>query len=73
MTKSLFLDRDGVINYDSGYVHNINEFRFIEGIFSLLKEAISKNYIIIIITKDWMQLTLEAKMYQHLIILKQIL
>ena len=52
MTKSLFLDRDGVINYDSGYVHNINEFRFIEGIFSLLKEAISKNYIIIIITNQ---------------------
>tara|TARA_B100001057_G_C22533390_1_gene826648 strand:+ start:277 stop:816 length:540 start_codon:yes stop_codon:yes gene_type:complete len=52
MTKALFLDRDGVINYDLGYVYKISEFRFIEGIFNLLKEAIRMGYIIIVITNQ---------------------
>ena len=31
--KALFLDRDGVVNMDTGYVHNIDDFVFVEGIF----------------------------------------
>ena len=29
--KCLFLDRDGVINVDKGYVHRIEDFEFIDG------------------------------------------
>jgi len=31
--KTIFLDRDGVINKDINYLYNINDFIFIDGIF----------------------------------------
>ena len=34
-SQALFLDRDGVINVDTGYVHTIEAFQFIESIFEL--------------------------------------
>ena len=50
--KALFLDRDGVINHDTGYVHSVRDFKFIDGIFNLCKIAISKRYLIIVITNQ---------------------
>lgn len=50
--KALFLDRDGVINVNYGYVHKIEDFDFIEGIFDLTRAAVSKNYIICIVTNQ---------------------
>src|SRR5262245_21532939 len=35
--RALFLDRDGVINVDHGYVHRIQQFEFIPGIFELAR------------------------------------
>ena len=35
--SALFLDRDGVINVDRGYVHRSSEFEFIPGIFELAR------------------------------------
>jgi D-glycero-D-manno-heptose 1,7-bisphosphate phosphatase len=37
--RALFLDRDGVINIDHGYVHSIDRFEFIAGIFTLARFA----------------------------------
>ena len=37
--RALFLDRDGVINRDTGYVHRIDEFAFVPGIFELVRFA----------------------------------
>lgn len=34
---ALFVDRDGVINVDHGYVHRIDQFKFIPGIFELAR------------------------------------
>lgn len=34
---ALFLDRDGVINVDHGYVHRVQDFEFIPGIFELAR------------------------------------
>ena len=36
---ALFLDRDGVINIDHGYVHQVENFDFIPGIFELVRIA----------------------------------
>lgn len=36
-TRALFIDRDGVINIDHGYVHRIDQFEFIPGIFELAR------------------------------------
>ncbi|MDR0665602.1 MAG: D-glycero-beta-D-manno-heptose 1,7-bisphosphate 7-phosphatase [Helicobacteraceae bacterium] len=52
MNKALFLDRDGVINVDYGYVASFDRFVFCDGIFDLLLEARSKNYKIVVVTNQ---------------------
>ena len=52
MNKALFLDRDGTINVDTGYVHEPERFVFIDGIFDFCREAQSKSYLIIVITSQ---------------------
>ena len=49
---ALFLDRDGVINRDFGYVYEPQFFQFVDDIFDLCQEAQSKNYKIIIVTNQ---------------------
>ncbi|WP_124553145.1 D-glycero-alpha-D-manno-heptose-1,7-bisphosphate 7-phosphatase [Methylophilus methylotrophus] len=50
--RALFLDRDGVINLNHGYVHKPDNFDFIDGIFALVKEANAAGYMIIVITNQ---------------------
>ena len=50
--KALFLDRDGVINVDTGYVHTVADFHFISGIFNICQKAIFKDYLIIVVTNQ---------------------
>ncbi len=52
MSKALFLDRDGTINIDYGYVWQPDQFVFINGIFELCLKAQQKGYLIIIITNQ---------------------
>jgi len=52
MTKVLFLDRDGVINEDIGYLHKINQNRFIDSIFDICLYFQSKGYKIVVITNQ---------------------
>lgn len=50
--KALFLDRDGVINQDLGYISKIDDFIFNNEIFPLLEKAKNKDYLIIIVTNQ---------------------
>ena len=50
--KALFLDRDGVINVDKGYVYKQKDIKFVDGIFELCKHAQSLGYKIIIVTNQ---------------------
>lgn len=52
MNKALFLDRDGIINVDRGYVHRWEDVEFIPEIFPLMELAIAKNYKIIVLTNQ---------------------
>ncbi len=52
MVKALFLDRDGTINIDYGYVYQPEKFEFIDGIFDLCQKAQELGYLIIIITNQ---------------------
>jgi len=52
MNKALFLDRDGVINVDYGYVYQIEKFDFVAGIFDFIKFFQDRNYLIFIITNQ---------------------
>jgi len=49
---ALFLDRDGVINHDFGYVHKREDFYFIDGIFDVARYAYQQNYKLVIITNQ---------------------
>lgn len=52
MKPALFLDRDGVINIDKGYVYKIDDFIFVDGIFELCRHILDMNYDIFIITNQ---------------------
>jgi D-glycero-D-manno-heptose 1,7-bisphosphate phosphatase len=52
MQKAIFLDRDGVINVDHAYVHKIEDFTFIDGVFRACKRFISAGYILIVVTNQ---------------------
>ena len=52
MKRALFLDRDGIINIDFGYVHQIKDFEFVEGIFDLCRYAIDMGFEIFVITNQ---------------------
>ena len=50
--KALFLDRDGIINVDHGYVSDIEDFEFSEGIFALLECFRDAGYLLFVITNQ---------------------
>jgi D-glycero-D-manno-heptose 1,7-bisphosphate phosphatase len=52
MTAALFLDRDGVVNIDHGYVHRPDQFEWMPGIFELGRAAIAKGLMIVIVTNQ---------------------
>lgn len=49
---ALFLDRDGVININKGYVHKEEDCEFIEGIFDLVKRANQLGYKVVVVTNQ---------------------
>lgn len=49
---ALFLDRDGVINEDPGYVHRVADMRFMPGIFDLARAAHDAGYHIVVVTNQ---------------------
>ncbi|MCF6310152.1 MAG: D-glycero-beta-D-manno-heptose 1,7-bisphosphate 7-phosphatase [Sulfurimonas sp.] len=52
MNKALFLDRDGVVNIEKDYLYKIDDFEFIDGIFSLCTHYQNLEYIIVIVTNQ---------------------
>ena len=52
MKPAAFLDRDGVINHDYGYVHELNHFEFKKGVLDGLKELIKRKYYVFIVTNQ---------------------
>ncbi len=51
-TRALFLDRDGVVNEEVGYLHRADEVRFVDGIFSLCRAAMGLGYRLIVVTNQ---------------------
>ena len=50
--SALFLDRDGVINIDHGYVHSMKNFQWINGAKETIKLANDLNILLIVITNQ---------------------
>jgi D-glycero-D-manno-heptose 1,7-bisphosphate phosphatase len=52
LRKALFLDRDGVINVNHGYVYKKEDFTLIDGIIDLIKKANELAYLVIVVTNQ---------------------
>jgi len=52
MIKAVFLDRDGVINYDYSCVYRVSDFTFIPGVFEALKLLNDAGYKLFVITNQ---------------------
>lgn len=52
MTPALFLDRDGVINVDHGYVHRAEDTQFVPGIFDLVRAANERQWPVVVVTNQ---------------------
>ncbi|RKI80001.1 HAD family hydrolase [bacterium 1xD42-87] len=52
MTKAVFLDRDGTINVEKNYLHRIEDFEFLPGVFEALQLLQSEGYLLIVITNQ---------------------
>ena len=50
--KAFFLDRDGVINEDNGYIRSNKDFIFLKGVYDAIKYLNKKNYLVIILTNQ---------------------
>lgn len=50
--KALFLDRDGIINRNFGYVHSTAQFEWVDGIITLCQQAQRKGYALVIVTNQ---------------------
>lgn len=51
-SKALFLDRDGVINFDSGYTYKKEDIVFVDGIFDVVTAATDLGFMTVVITNQ---------------------
>mgnify|MGYP002878046764 FL=1 len=52
MTSAVFLDRDGVINVDHGYVSTWEQFEFLPGVPEALRELQDAGYLLIVVSNQ---------------------
>lgn len=52
MHPAVFLDRDGVLNFDSGFVHRIEDFRFLPGVADALRTLAARGFRLLVVTNQ---------------------
>lgn len=52
MNRAVFLDRDGVINKDTGYVHLVDDFEYIDGVFDACLTLKKMGYLLVVVTNQ---------------------
>jgi D-glycero-D-manno-heptose 1,7-bisphosphate phosphatase len=50
--KAAFIDRDGVINVDSAYVHRIQDFVFLPGAIEALRQLQAGGYLLVVVSNQ---------------------
>lgn len=50
--RALFLDRDGVINEDCGFIHRPEDFRFLPGVLDGCRLAREAGYLLVVVTNQ---------------------
>lgn len=49
---AIFLDRDGTLNIDHGYVHEIDEFQFIDGVIEACAKLKEMGFLLVLVTNQ---------------------
>ncbi|OOF34231.1 D-glycero-beta-D-manno-heptose 1,7-bisphosphate 7-phosphatase [Salinivibrio costicola] len=49
---AIFIDRDGVVNVDHGYVASIDNFEYIDGVFEACRALKEKGYLLVLVTNQ---------------------
>lgn len=52
MNKAIFLDRDGTLNYDAGYTHKIEDWRWLPGAKTGLKKFYDAGWTLIVVSNQ---------------------
>ncbi|MGP1449954.1 MAG: D-glycero-alpha-D-manno-heptose-1,7-bisphosphate 7-phosphatase [Wolinella sp.] len=52
LKKALFLDRDGVLNVDTGYLYRASEWIFMDGIFDVLRFFKERGFLLVLVTNQ---------------------
>lgn len=50
--RALFLDRDGVVNVEIGYLHRVEDVEFMPGIVPLCRTAMRLGYRLVVVTNQ---------------------
>lgn len=50
--SAIFLDRDGTINTDKGYVHKVDDFQFINGVIEAMQELKKMGSALVVVTNQ---------------------
>ncbi len=51
-TPAVFIDRDGVINKDHGYISKVDDFEYIEGVFEACRAFKKMGYLLVLVTNQ---------------------
>lgn len=49
---AIFLDRDGTMNVDHGYVHDSDDFQFIDGVIDAMRELKAMGFALVMVTNQ---------------------
>ncbi|WP_035477734.1 D-glycero-beta-D-manno-heptose 1,7-bisphosphate 7-phosphatase [Aliagarivorans taiwanensis] len=52
MKPAIFLDRDGVVNVDNGYVSEVDDFEFIEGSIEAMQALKNAGWLLVLVTNQ---------------------
>ena len=52
MNSAIFFDRDGVLNEEVGYLHEIEKFKWINGAIDAIKFCNEKNFLAVVVTNQ---------------------
>lgn len=72
MNKAIFLDRDGVINFERGFTHRLEDFQILPDLVEMLKWFREKGFLLIVVSnqsgiaKDLYKQTDVEMLHEHL-------
>lgn len=52
MNKAVFLDRDGVINFERGYTYRLEDFKILPGVFDSLRAFQTAGFLLVVVSNQ---------------------